>query len=191
VPVADNLNWFTDGIYNTEYFGDYQRLAILNVYEFQDVSSRLVGNTDVPAGPNTGINKQNNLLNNNAYASFGVIVRVPEDINTAKHITTVLSYIPDSTNVNNWEGRMALAIVQDGAVADGTLPEQTTSTVIPLDGTANLVKRYQETFDLEASALGDDLQFAIGRDATGGNLNDLYTGGIAARVFSIAYKRWK
>jgi hypothetical protein len=191
VPVADNLNWFTDGIYNTEYFGDYQRLAILNVYEFQDVSSRLVGNTDVPAGPNTGINKQNNLLNNNAYDSFGVIVRVPEDINTAKHITTVLSYIPDSTNVNNWEGRMALAIVQDGAVADGTLPEQTTSTVIPLDGTANLVKRYQETFDLEASALGDDLQFAIGRDATGGNLNDLYTGGIAARVFSIAYKRWK
>ena len=190
-PILDNANWFKDGRYNTELFGSYQRLVILNIYEFQDVLTRLVGNTDVPAGPNTGINKQNNLLQNNAYDSFGVIVRVPEDVNTAIDAITVLSYQPDSTDVNNWEGRMALAKVKDGDVADGTLSEQTVSTIIALDGTQDIVKRYQESFDVEDVTVGDDLQFAVGRDATGGNANDLYTGGIAARVFSIAYKRWK
>jgi hypothetical protein len=190
-PILEIVNWFRDGIFNTEFFGIFQRMSVLNIYEFQDVVGRLSGNEDVLAGPNTGINKQNNQLANNSYDAFGVIVRAPEDINTAFDMTTFFSYVEDSNAVSQWESRMFICKVQQGDVADGTLSEQTASSIQSTNNSANVVKQITEAFGFDDLVLADELQITLGRDATGGNLNDLFTGDIFGRVISLIYKRWK
>lgn len=198
-PILEQVKLHTDrSEFNSdgqlEHFGCARPRVGLSLRrkDFDGIVGSTPRNQSIDFSTNINIDAERNDLNNNAVDSVGWTADVAEGIDTSLPVELEIKYAKDSAGSGNIELEVYITPAVDGDLLTGALTETViTPIVVAVPATADELDSQTISVDINAFKPGTVLAVALKRDATGGNADDTYAGGIYIVEVRGTARRWK
>lgn len=184
IPTAEQIKIHTnrteinkDGV--AEFFGAArpERDLLWRRNLMDDVSGEEPTNGNIAISPNILISAVSNVFNNNAIDARAGTFSIPDGIDTGFPLKFVLTWKNDAVG-GDVEWNLVTAVVKEGDLINGTLPEGPVLSQIKTVGALNTLEITE--FEIDASLLipGDILALRVFRDGRAGNPDDTLAGSV-------------
>lgn len=161
------------------FFGDARLIRQLDWKRelLVDQAGASPANENITVSTNITLAATDNRFNNGVVDARAGIIEMPTGLDTSLSLQLVVDWFSLATG-GDIELEVDFAIITEGDIIDGTLPESRVSQIITVPGTLRTLVR--TIFDIPVNNIipKDSLGIRIFRDATGSNLDDTLVGNI-------------